>query len=653
MLDTLGGRFLKRAVPQDANAVPLSPLEIEAMEEPSRQTLPEANRRVYTSAAMLGLALSVGAYGLLTPRQGDAAVAAEPVSSDSLKKTEPNSDVAVSSVEVPTAAESIAVASSSSQSPTIAHTVQEGQTLWKVAEQYGISVQKLALLNSLQPNATLQVGQVLQVPASAQVMVPRISNAGVKQLPDLKQVPVVAAPVAVASQTMAVPTVQTASKDQPESTLQSLKQNRDRLKQSLAELKSEEKPVAQVIPTVEPQPQGEVQTLVGYQVRPGETLSSIAQNYGVSAAELAKLNQIANPNLLKANQLLQVPQSASQTAQLAQVGVAEAQAAQPTAAQPTAAQPTVEVPVVPSLAATQDPPEPLAIGGDAQQFAFIKPGVSENRSSEVRSNVELRQRPSGQYVNNLVSEIARLRQQYRTQSSGRNRQAVAAAKPVSATSSQRVNPAFKSARQIPALKTESRSFSRVPSQPQTRMDALLANAPKPKKQLVAAANVGSESHTPLLRSSVGKVVSPTLPSLGKPDSYLPSSNKLNGYMWPAKGVLTSGYGWRWGRMHKGIDIAAPVGTPIVAAAAGKVVTSGWNDGGYGNLVEIEHSDGSVTLYAHNSRLLVKVGQQVRQGQQIAEMGSTGFSTGPHSHFEVHLPGRGAVNPIAHLPQSRG
>ncbi len=103
-------------------------------------------------------------------------------------------------------------------------------------------------------------------------------------------------------------------------------------------------------------------------------------------------------------------------------------------------------------------------------------------------------------------------------------------------------------------------------------------------------------------------------------------------------------------MHRGIDVAAPTGTPIVAAAPGVVITAGWNSGGYGNLVEVQHADGSVTLYGHNDRILVREGQQVAQGQQIAEMGSTGYSTGPHCHFEVHLPGHGAVNPIAYLPR---
>ncbi|MCT7952537.1 M23 family metallopeptidase [Ancylothrix sp. C2] len=141
-----------------------------------------------------------------------------------------------------------------------------------------------------------------------------------------------------------------------------------------------------------------------------------------------------------------------------------------------------------------------------------------------------------------------------------------------------------------------------------------------------------------------------LPPLGSPDIYLPDAPPAKGFIWPASGVLTSGYGMRWGRMHRGIDIAAPIGTPIFAAASGVVTYAGWNKGGYGNLVEIRHPDGSITRYAHNNRILVRKGQQVEQSQQIAEMGSTGFSTGPHSHFEIHSPGRGAVDPIAFLPR---
>ena len=122
------------------------------------------------------------------------------------------------------------------------------------------------------------------------------------------------------------------------------------------------------------------------------------------------------------------------------------------------------------------------------------------------------------------------------------------------------------------------------------------------------------------------------------------------FIWPAQGVFTSGYGWRWGRMHKGIDVANNVGTPIVAVERGRVSFAGWHDGGYGYLVEITHEDGTMTRYAHNSRLLVQDGQEVEQGQVISQMGSTGRSTGPHLHFEIHPPGQGATNPLQFLPE---
>ena len=138
-----------------------------------------------------------------------------------------------------------------------------------------------------------------------------------------------------------------------------------------------------------------------------------------------------------------------------------------------------------------------------------------------------------------------------------------------------------------------------------------------------------------------------------PDTDLPEETApFDDYVWPAEGALTSRYGWRWGRLHKGIDIAGPIGTPILSVAPGEVKLASWNRGGYGNLVEIRHSDGSLTRYAHNNRILVKKGQQVTQGQQIAEMGSTGYSTGPHLHFEFHLSGSRAVDPISYLPDRK-
>ena len=119
-----------------------------------------------------------------------------------------------------------------------------------------------------------------------------------------------------------------------------------------------------------------------------------------------------------------------------------------------------------------------------------------------------------------------------------------------------------------------------------------------------------------------------------------------GYVWPVQGVLTSSYGWRWGRMHEGLDIAVSSGTSVVAAAAGTVIVAGWT-GGYGYLVVVDHGGGVSTAYAHNTGVAVGVGQQVAQGQLVAYSGSTGNSTGPHVHFEVRING-GAVDPLGYL-----
>jgi murein DD-endopeptidase MepM/ murein hydrolase activator NlpD len=147
-------------------------------------------------------------------------------------------------------------------------------------------------------------------------------------------------------------------------------------------------------------------------------------------------------------------------------------------------------------------------------------------------------------------------------------------------------------------------------------------------------------------SGSGGLSWPQLPDFGNQ----PNQRSFSGFIWPAAGTLTSGYGWRWGRMHRGIDVANNVGTPIIAVADGVVISSGWNDGGYGYLVEVAHIDGTITRYAHNSRLLVSKGMEISQGSPLALMGSTGRSTGPHLHFEIIPPNTGAVNPLAYLPR---
>ncbi|MFW6029658.1 MAG: peptidoglycan DD-metalloendopeptidase family protein [Halanaerobiales bacterium] len=114
------------------------------------------------------------------------------------------------------------------------------------------------------------------------------------------------------------------------------------------------------------------------------------------------------------------------------------------------------------------------------------------------------------------------------------------------------------------------------------------------------------------------------------------------------GRISSPFGPRWGRMHSGIDYAIPTGTQVMASRAGKIVYSGWSTG-YGETVIIEHQKGVRSLYAHNSRLLVKSGQHVERGQAIALSGNTGNSTGPHLHFEIQINGK-PVNPANYLPR---
>ncbi len=131
-------------------------------------------------------------------------------------------------------------------------------------------------------------------------------------------------------------------------------------------------------------------------------------------------------------------------------------------------------------------------------------------------------------------------------------------------------------------------------------------------------------------------------------------NSISKFSLPVTGVISSGFGWRIHpvtgerKLHKGVDFAAPTGTPIFAAADGLVTDAGWTDDGYGNIVELRHDDGSITLYAHANSVYVSKGQTVNKGQAIAQVGSTGRSTGPHLHFEVQPDGRTAVDPMDYL-----
>lgn len=136
-------------------------------------------------------------------------------------------------------------------------------------------------------------------------------------------------------------------------------------------------------------------------------------------------------------------------------------------------------------------------------------------------------------------------------------------------------------------------------------------------------------------------------SLGKFDNYRIAVSKLPLAM-PVKSAFrfSSHYGARWGRQHQGIDMAAPVGTPVFATGDGVVVFAGWQRG-YGNLIKIKHELGTETRYAHLSKIRVKQGQRVSRNTLIGDIGNTGRSTGPHLHYEVRVDGK-AVNPMSFI-----
>ena len=119
------------------------------------------------------------------------------------------------------------------------------------------------------------------------------------------------------------------------------------------------------------------------------------------------------------------------------------------------------------------------------------------------------------------------------------------------------------------------------------------------------------------------------------------------FLRPARGPITSPFGPRWGRLHAGIDFGAPAGAPVGAAGRGTVIAAGWNSGGFGNLVVIQHRLGFQTWYAHMSAVNVRTGQAVGGGTRIGAIGSTGNSTGPHLHFEVRRNGT-SIDPAPYL-----
>jgi murein DD-endopeptidase MepM/ murein hydrolase activator NlpD len=167
-----------------------------------------------------------------------------------------------------------------------------------------------------------------------------------------------------------------------------------------------------------------------------------------------------------------------------------------------------------------------------------------------------------------------------------------------------------------------------------RQNSQLASTREQEKVLIAEANALAAEDA-RIRGQLAAAQSAT-----------DSTPSAHGLIWPVNGPVTSPFGYRWGRLHAGIDIGVSYGTPIHAAAAGTVVLAGWT-GGYGNYTCIDHGGGLATCYAHQSSYAVSAGAHVEQGQVIGYVGSTGHSFGAHLHFEVRINGN-PVDPLGYL-----
>jgi murein DD-endopeptidase MepM/ murein hydrolase activator NlpD len=151
-----------------------------------------------------------------------------------------------------------------------------------------------------------------------------------------------------------------------------------------------------------------------------------------------------------------------------------------------------------------------------------------------------------------------------------------------------------------------------------------------------------------LRAQIAQEIAEATGGAALPAGPMPSPSAA-GFIWPVEGTVTSGFGYRWGRMHEGIDISVPEGTPIRAAADGTVILeqSEYESGGYGNYTCVDHGGGLSTCYAHQSSFAVSTGASVNQGDVIGYSGNTGHSTGPHLHFEVRINGA-PTDPLGYL-----
>ena len=700
---------------------------VENIENLNTLVNPKVNRRVGKQAAMIGLAISMGATSLLVTRQSDEAHAAASVGGQKVTSIIPAaSDTTVKFASIKPETQTVVSARIPKNSIILEPTA--------ISQLPGLEARLQVTESEMSDPVTVSTSWKSQSPAAQGLSSETANLTGEPQLQVLKN-----------TDTSDENNAQL--KAQQEFALNRLQEKSNRLRKSLAELRSEETENLSKTDRGSTEPKGianleelstvnndnnkdllseftqrpetnksnsqgltkprQITALSGhrnYEVKPGDTLAAIASRYNISISELVQANNLINPDDLKISQRLTIPASEIKSFRAIQVPtVLNSNRTYSTTVPQPGNSPVTTPSIYPSLpvASSQLPVYtnndsvsiPIPVIANQQQKLYTEtestsinaeglggdipiPTISQQPQQAQKSSEEGASTTDHQGLRGLHADIERLRQRYRNQKSGNADTLVAtepekAPIPVSVVTGSHTAPSSPTTggqnSSIP-ISVPSYGSQSANSQNRTRGNQAInpefsgkfTSSDQKSTTFPSSADI-SDSLGNRRGTIVTPQLQPQLPPLAAVDQYLPQpidattpplSTASTTYMWPAQGVLTSGYGRRWGRMHRGIDIANATGTPIYAAADGVVETSGWNRGGFGILVDIRHSDGSLTRYAHNNRTLVRVGQQVTKGQQIAEMGSTGFSTGPHTHFEIHPSGKGAIDPIAFLPKER-
>ncbi len=757
---------MKRALKKREKAVLENTQSEEVPVEQQNPVNSRIHRLVPTKAAMIGLAISMGATSLLVTRQSDQALAAEPVGNQNTASSLPaaangelkvarinhfNSETgsSVSQPENPVLVEPTAISQASglrakwqvvtngisvpSHTPVVVPTkanklsiISEKNntqidTTRTLSNSYGViqnqapSLSLAAQAQTVAENSAVSSEVNAQLKAQQEFALYRLQEKSDRLRASLAQIrtqrtselPKVAVNQAESttgsiSNTSTLHS-QTRSDASQTSLVSRLKQHKNAVNTATATptvvTPTATTPV--ITPSITAAKVATPSASASYEVKPGDTLAAIARVHGTSVSELVKANRLNNPNQLKINQKLNIPSTEASKATIpASVAINSSAFELSHNSKFTNTKHNSEIVnssnsviessslnnQIPannnstdSTANTATTENAYGMGGDSPiPTAFTEMQLARRQDTTKSKNAK----NTNPRLDSLKAEIEKLRAKYRAQQSGstvvaeevsNNSDAVQipVAQPnnvaipikVSRPSGNVVVPtstvkANQLPVSIPVPQPKGSTYSVQPANSSFRSNRQNNEPVNPEfvanqSKKVATPGIGGDLPQSF-NAKRGTQVSPELPPLAAVDTYLPKpieeiTPTSKGYIWPAKGVLTSGYGWRWGRMHKGIDIANGTGTPIYASSGGVVEKAGWNNGGYGNVVDIRHTDGSLTRYGHNSKVLVRVGQQVNQGEMIAEMGSTGFSTGPHSHFEIHPSGKGAVNPMAFLP----